>query len=721
LISLGQGVDHFRLFGAPEFRAFDGGSEKDTWEFVNGPVQMEIRGIEDGELVFGCVCSELESDAYDTMYTGIEQIVATDPTMLDPGESNHVTSAKDNFDEPVFLGTNWALNGNVVHSTDSRFRAVELVNFDKFDAFAGNNAAQNYRFSVVSTVYPVEAHGFNRIEYGFSRNARTGDINGVQHDIDFTSVDGSVPKSIVISNYLGNEALDVEILNSELRGITPTRLDLNFIESLTIWGTDSGDDVFDVRPSNLRLAFYAAGGNDTLVTPANVPRSFTKQLSFIGGLGDDVLRVDDSEFTGDFGYRIRENWIRNLPDPRSDVSQFQAVWHREVENVSVEGTRGSNIFRVHPTDQFNLHVNGNNPDRGVADLLVFANGVTDYQTDLINQTITFDYASPVTFEEIEQVQGGDLIAVSSRAGGQAVVELHNTNTLETFNTILPYSNTLGVVAATGNVNGGIIPDLVVGTTESRSRVRVFDGDTGRVLAQFFPFDSTDGVDIAVGNVMGSPDPELIVSQLNGGNEVRVFQANFDAAGELTYTLARSLTPFADAPDVGVRVALGDFDYDNFSDIVSVPANGWLPQVAVHSVVDDVTQLQRFLAHDTSYRSGLNVSVGNLIGNPKSDIVVNFQGTDSNTNMVRTFRGERLFRNSGQSVLSPDRELRLFGGKDMTNVFVYDIDGDRDADTIFAMAGGETSNGRVRVLDTAFESIDSFSTDEGEFLNGGDLG
>lgn len=80
------------------------------------------------------------------------------------------------------------------------------------------------------------------------------------------------------------------------------------------------------------------------------------------------------------------------------------------------------------------------------------------------------------------------------------------------------------------------------------------------------------------------------------------------------------TPYGTKFKGGVRVASGDVNGDGFTDVIVAPGSGATPAVKIYSG-RDYSLLRSFYAFDPSYRGGLFVAAGDVLGLGASQVVV----------------------------------------------------------------------------------------------------
>ena len=183
--------------------------------------------------------------------------------------------------------------------------------------------------------------------------------------------------------------------------------------------------------------------------------------------------------------------------------------------------------------------------------------------------------------------------------------------------------------AAGDTDGDGDDEIIVARSiGGQPQVRIYTS-SGILLHAFFATTATfrGGVYVAAGDTDGDGDAEVIVGSGRGAlPRVRVFTVQG--------TLIRSFSAYETTYRQGVTVGAGDLDGDGTIEIVTGPAGARVPDVRVFSTLG---VLQRSMqAYAATYRSGVQLSVGDLTDDGKSEIVV---GTAArNGAQVRIFRG-----------------------------------------------------------------------------------
>jgi hypothetical protein len=742
-IDLGPGDDqvNFTVGSFDDLYVLAGDEGYDTWNFVDVRGRLEFRGIDDnGQAVFGFPCC-YDGDPYglSARYTGIENVVAPDPSTLD--SSNFVFSHSDRSGNQS-RGLNFAIDGRIATTTDERLSVpLTVENFNSFSAgkdFEGR-AFEESRFSVLSTAYDLDISEYQRVEIGFSSEPQTGDTSGIDHALRLSS------QLLVISNYLGAGS-DITVnrdadSNLQISGLTSSPVTAWGNSALTLWGSNSESNHFMLEESSSRVTLYGGSADDIFdigATQNNLDLINTRTVNVVAGEGSDRINVLDENSTGRNSYRLRDRWVFHSPDSRGTASRdFSGLWYIQTERLDVQGNEDPNIFRVSPSDDVSYRVHGNGVESGDGDKILLVGNVPDHS--LIFDASTYYFGTPeegaplpIRYTGMEQVAEHDIFVVAKTpAQESSVIKVFDAASRKTLKVFQPYNQGFfgGVSATTGYLLPGATPAIAtVPTSNGFSRVKIFDALSGIEQSGFTVFGlQHGGFDIATGNVQGDSRYEIIVSQLtsnstNFQNRIEVWE-QVESDGETTWQLNREISPFPSAPEIGTRIEVnGDFNFDGYDDIVAGAGPGWLPQVAVYDVNGETQQLHRFLVHDASYRGGVHVAAGNLLGNRKTDIAVSFAPDNSQPepNLIRVFRGERMLRNSGGTILAADLQVTPFDGTSAVSMTIRDIDLDQRADRVFTAISEENTSGRVNIFDSRFDQFDSFFAGD-DFLVGANLG
>jgi len=180
------------------------------------------------------------------------------------------------------------------------------------------------------------------------------------------------------------------------------------------------------------------------------------------------------------------------------------------------------------------------------------------------------------------------------------------------------SFTGGVNSVVGDVTGDGFPDLVTGAgVGGGPHVKVFDGVTGLVVAEFFPYEASfrGGVTVALGDINGDGKLDIICGTgMGGGPRVAVF----DVA---TKQVIADFLAYEETFRGGVTVAGGDYNGDGTDDIAVGTGVGGAPRVVVVNGKNTGERLRDSFVYEDTFRDGVFVSLGDFDDDHVGDLVV----------------------------------------------------------------------------------------------------
>jgi hypothetical protein len=246
--------------------------------------------------------------------------------------------------------------------------------------------------------------------------------------------------------------------------------------------------------------------------------------------------------------------------------------------------------------------------------------------------------STVAVADINQDGTDDIIAAAG-PGGRPRVKVFDGSTGHRLVKFLAFNPTYsgGLYVASADVNHDGIPDIIVSKETGPGRIKIFNGQTDALIANFLPFASAhDGVQVAAIDVNADGYADVVAAQGagTGASQISVFGGL--ALTSDTATALYTFTPFAGWSG-DLYVATGDVQSGQPDIIVGKGAGGG-PRVAVFHGADGST-VESFQAFDPSFQGGVRVAAGDTNGDgiadiiaasgPGSESVINvFDGTDN---------------------------------------------------------------------------------------------
>lgn len=244
---------------------------------------------------------------------------------------------------------------------------------------------------------------------------------------------------------------------------------------------------------------------------------------------------------------------------------------------------------------------------GLVAVKVF-DGRTDLELKVIEAENAFTGGIFVASGDFNR-DGFDDIYTATDAETAGIVRVFDGVTGNSVYRELPYgtSFTGGVRVAAGDVNGDGFDDIITGPGPgSPPVVKVIDAMSLAEIASFDAYDTnfTGGVFVAAGDVNNDGFDDIITgADAGGGPHVRVFDGQ--TGGMLNEFFAYDLS-FSG----GVRVAAGDVNNDGLADIITAPGPGAGPHVKVFNGLTGA-ETGEFFAYDVNFTGGVYVAAFNV--------------------------------------------------------------------------------------------------------------
>ena len=165
-----------------------------------------------------------------------------------------------------------------------------------------------------------------------------------------------------------------------------------------------------------------------------------------------------------------------------------------------------------------------------------------------------------------------------------------------------------------HIDDGYFKKIVAGAgIGGGPQVRVFS-PSGKLEANFFAYDKKlrGGVNVALADLDGDGQDEIITGPGKGDkSDVKIFS--------MSGKLKNSFSPYGGKFNGGVSVAAGDVNGDGMMEIVTVPLSAGGPHVRIFNANGQA--LTNFFAFDESYHGGAKVSISDIDGDGRLDILV----------------------------------------------------------------------------------------------------
>lgn len=255
-------------------------------------------------------------------------------------------------------------------------------------------------------------------------------------------------------------------------------------------------------------------------------------------------------------------------------------------------------------------------------------------TEITNSSFNNGYFYRVFNHEGSQVRNGFFAYTGAYPGGAAVVLASGSRDSETIVSLSanrgwvtlyrdgkaiasfpPYTKAYNrELNLATQIDDGYFKKVVVGAGPGGGpQVRVFSA-VGKLEGSWFAYnkDLRGGVDVALGDINGDGSLEVITGPGRGDEpRIKIFTIN----GELINSFLSYDIKFRG----GVSVAAADINGDGRAEIVTAPASGGGPHILIFTGKGE--RLSSWFAYDTSFRGGYKLSLSDLDGDGRAEILV----------------------------------------------------------------------------------------------------
>lgn len=262
-----------------------------------------------------------------------------------------------------------------------------------------------------------------------------------------------------------------------------------------------------------------------------------------------------------------------------------------------------------------------------------------------------------------------------------------------------FNGSINMISA--DVDGDGVKELITGAGEGGGpHVKIFD-IAGNLKGQFFAYEQKfrGGVNVAIGDVDGDGLVEIITGAgVGGGPHVRIFDTSGNLKGQF-FAYDQNFKG-------GVNVAVGDINGNGKSEIITGAGPGGGPHVRVFSGSGEL--LGQFFAYEDNFFGGIKIRLANIYGKDSKDrkeiVVVPGPGRVSEI---------KIFSSSGQELKKIIAYSNNF--KNGINLSVGDLDKDGLDEVITGAGPGGTPH--IRAFNGRGELLASFYGLESEYSGG----
>ena len=231
--------------------------------------------------------------------------------------------------------------------------------------------------------------------------------SGTDRVVDLASA-SMYPNASYTVKILGTDSDDVfELGNGDFTWGADERVLINSDATFFNIIGNGGDDSFqiDATLADVTTRILGGLGDDVFTLGGTNLNALDGAIEIYGGAGIDSLVIDDSAAAAGYSYQIDRNRVFSIPGPagfqRPDFAGI-TFGNAQIENLTLQASRGDNLVRVRPSSTTNVNIIGNDGRNAVSLITEPLDGHTLDLNDAESGRWTFDFGyRDLAFEDFE--------------------------------------------------------------------------------------------------------------------------------------------------------------------------------------------------------------------------------------------------------------------------------------------------------------------------------